>query len=98
MDACSLRELDYRQGDGIEVALLWQADDNSVSIAVVDHHLREQFAERVDPAAARDAFEHPYAYRSRATQASSRRSWASGDGGAAGVPVRRSNRFLGGRS
>jgi hypothetical protein len=63
MDARTLLELDHREGDGIEVSLLWQASDNSVYLAVVDHHLGDRFTERVDPATAREAFQHPYAHR-----------------------------------
>jgi hypothetical protein len=71
MDARSLRELDHRESNGIEISLLWQADDNSVYLAVTDHHQQDQFIERVDPAVARDAFEHPYSYRRSTTDETS---------------------------
>jgi hypothetical protein len=63
MNARGIRELDHREGDGIEVSLLWRDVDDTVYIALVDHRCEEQFIEQVDPAAARDAFHHPYAYR-----------------------------------
>ena len=65
MDVAKLRELDHREGDGIEVSLLWRAADDSVHVSVVDHRMQEQFTERVDPTAAHDAFQHPYAYHPR---------------------------------
>lgn len=65
MGARGIRELDHRENDGIEVSLLWEQASNFVYVSVVDHHLHEACTQRVDPAAARDAFLHPYAYCSR---------------------------------
>jgi hypothetical protein len=45
----SLKELDFRASDGLEVALLWQGDDERLIVEVVDTKLG-------------DAFQHPYAY------------------------------------
>jgi hypothetical protein len=98
MDARSLRELDHREGDGIEVSLLWQPADNSVYLAVTDHRRREQFTERVDPAAARDAFQHPYSYRSSTTGEKPASSAASAriDGSSRTVDDRITRRLRGG--
>jgi hypothetical protein len=56
------RELDHRSGDGIEVFLLWEPGTNGVFVAVADERTQDRFEVRVDPAAALDAFHHPFAY------------------------------------
>ena len=57
------RELDYRTADGVEVALLWHASANFLSVVVSDTRIGEFFEvvldERDD---AMDVFHHPYAY------------------------------------
>ena len=57
------RELDYRTADGVEVALLWYAGGNFLSVVVSDARIGEIFEfvldERDD---AMDVFHHPYAY------------------------------------
>ena len=58
----TFEELDYRESDGIEVSLLWDRRDNSLSVFVVDTKNDEQFELRVDGPQAMDAFRHPYAY------------------------------------
>lgn len=56
------RELDYRAGDGVEVWLLWTESTSRLFVLVVDSKLEDSFELDVDPAAALDAFRHPYAY------------------------------------
>jgi hypothetical protein len=56
------RELDRRNSNGVEVALLWSPEPNRVSVAVMDWSTGESFEVDVDPADALDAFHHPYAY------------------------------------
>ncbi len=58
----TLRELDRRTSNGIDVRLLWNADTGRVSIAVEDAHRGESLLFDVDGADALDAFHHPYAY------------------------------------
>jgi hypothetical protein len=56
------RELDSRSGDGLDIRLLWNPDDDSVTVTVADVRTQELF---VIPVAARDAaaaFQHPFAY------------------------------------
>jgi hypothetical protein len=60
-----VRELDHRNGDGIDVRLLWNSRTNRVSVAVEDDRLGEVFVLDVPGADAREAFNHPYAYASR---------------------------------
>jgi len=60
--ATAPRELDARSGDGIEVRLLWYADTDTVTIEVVDVTHTQTFELAVDPAAALDAFHHPFAH------------------------------------
>lgn len=56
------RELDYREGDGLEVALVWYLGRDAIAVKVLDTRTGERFEIPVDPASARDAFEHPFAY------------------------------------
>lgn len=56
------QELDYRDGDGLEVWLLWTASTNRLFVLVVDSKLDDSFELDVDPKDALDAFRHPYAY------------------------------------
>ena len=55
-------ELDFRDNDGIEVSLLWDRGNNSVTVFACDTRTNESFAIAVDPAQAREVFLHPYAY------------------------------------
>jgi hypothetical protein len=59
----SIRELDHRSADGIDVRLLWNSETNQVFVAVEDHRYGEGFEIRVPGSDALDAFHHPYAYR-----------------------------------
>ena len=57
------RELDSRVSDGIEVRLLWRAQDDRVLVAVRDGRTGDAFAVEVaDDQRALDVFHHPYAY------------------------------------
>lgn len=56
------RELDYREGDGLEVALVWYPGRDAIAVKVLDTRTGERFEIPVDPASARDAFHHPFAY------------------------------------
>ena len=58
----SLKELDFRASDGLEVALLWQADDERLIVEVVDTKLGDAFRLEIAASEALDAFQHPYAY------------------------------------
>jgi hypothetical protein len=58
----SVRELDHRTSDGIEVTLRWDPLTNGVSVVVRDERIGESLAFGVDPADALCAFHHPYAY------------------------------------
>jgi len=55
-------ELDRREGDGIEVSLLWNRADDRITVFVVDSRLDESLEIPVEPQNALDAFRHPYAY------------------------------------
>ena len=58
----ALKELAYRNQDGLEVTLLWDACSNEVSIDVVDQRAESQFRLPIAGRFALDAFHHPYAY------------------------------------
>jgi hypothetical protein len=58
----TLRELDRRRGDGIEVALLWHPRSGRVLIAVEDTRNSDSFEFEVEPADALPAFHHPFLY------------------------------------
>jgi hypothetical protein len=62
MNGTSTHELDHRSNDGLEVTLLWEAETNRVKVAVFDTKSGDDFDIEVDPADAKDAFDHPYAY------------------------------------
>jgi hypothetical protein len=55
-------ELDFRANDGIEVALLWQREENRLVVSVCDAATGDSFEIDVASDEALDAFQHPYAY------------------------------------
>ena len=57
-----LRELDARQGDSLDIRLLWDPATNDVVITVEDFRTDEFLIVPVDPADALEAFHHPFAY------------------------------------
>jgi hypothetical protein len=58
----ALKELAYRNQDGLEVTLLWDACSNEVSVDVVDQRTESHFRLPIAGRFALDAFHHPYAY------------------------------------
>jgi hypothetical protein len=56
------RELAQREGDGIEVRLLWSKSADRVKVTVADSRLDEEFVLDVAGADALAAFNHPFAY------------------------------------
>ena len=59
----TLRELDHRRSDRIDVWLLWREDDNQVLVSVNDEKTGDQFTIEVrEGERALDVFNHPYAY------------------------------------
>ena len=58
----TLRELDRRTRDGIDVSLLWDPRTKGVSVAVTDTRHGGSFEFGVEPGHAVEAFWHPYAY------------------------------------
>jgi hypothetical protein len=58
----AVRELDSRTNDRIEVRLLWNSSNDSVSVSVDDTRYGESFEFDVAPAHALEAFRHPFAY------------------------------------
>ena len=58
----TLRELDRRTCDGIDVSLWWDPRTRGVSVAVTDTRQGESFEFGVEPGDALEAFWHPYAY------------------------------------
>ena len=58
----TLRELDRRTHDGIDVSLLWDPRTKGVSVAVTDTRQGGSFAIGIEPEDALEAFWHPYAY------------------------------------
>lgn len=61
----TIRELDHRYSDGIDVRLLWNSGTDRVIVRVDDERLGESFELEVDGADALDAFQHPYVYAGR---------------------------------
>jgi hypothetical protein len=61
----SLRELHSRTADGIQVRLLWSADDNRVFVAVSDNRTGQAFSVEVpDGERPLHVFDHPFTYAS----------------------------------
>ncbi len=59
----TLRELDHRVSDGIDVRLLWRPRDNRTLVAVSDVKTGEAFTiEVADDQRALEVFRHPFAY------------------------------------
>ena len=56
------RELALREGDGIEVRLLWSKSADRVKVTVADAKFDEEFEIDVAGADALAAFNHPFAY------------------------------------
>jgi hypothetical protein len=51
-----------REGDGIQVTLLWHPGLNALTVSVEDTRAGRGFRLAVAPDRALDAFYHPYAY------------------------------------
>ena len=60
--ATQTRELAAREGDGIQVTLLWHPAGNALTVTVEDARVGRGFHLSVAPDRALDAFYHPYAY------------------------------------
>jgi hypothetical protein len=58
-------ELDYRENDGIQVSLLWNRGDNSLTVFVVDTKTDVSFELPIEGRDAVQAFRHPYAFAAR---------------------------------
>jgi hypothetical protein len=56
------RELAAREGDGINVLLLWHPRENALSVEVEDARIGDSFQLAVAPERALDVFYHPFAY------------------------------------
>jgi hypothetical protein len=62
---CLPCELDSRNADGIEVALLWSKLTNRLWVSVIDTRTGESFELDVKSHNALDVFHHPFAYAVR---------------------------------
>ena len=59
----SMRELDCRENDGIEVRMMWCSTNGRVSVAVNDTRTGHEFSVDVpDGTKTLDVFNHPFAY------------------------------------
>jgi hypothetical protein len=59
----TLRELDHRTNDRIDVWLLWREHDNAVLVSVADEKSGDRFTIEVrEGERPLDVFHHPYAY------------------------------------
>lgn len=56
------RELDARRGDGLDIRLLWNPADDSVTVTVADMRTAELFIIPVASHQALQAFQHPFRY------------------------------------
>jgi hypothetical protein len=62
MSRTAENELAYRNQNGLEVTLLWNAKSNEVYVDVIDHLDDTGFRLPIAGHLALDAFHHPYAY------------------------------------
>jgi hypothetical protein len=58
----TVRELAYRNNDGIEVTLFWRPADDVLTVCVCDWQRGAYFEIHPDPHLALDVFNHPYSY------------------------------------
>ena len=58
-------ELDYRENDAIQVSLLWNRSDDSLTVRLHDARTEDTFDVRVQAHEAMDGFCHPFAYAAR---------------------------------
>lgn len=56
------RELAHREGDGLEISLLWSKTADRVKVTVADSRLDDSFELDIVGADALAAFHHPFAY------------------------------------
>jgi hypothetical protein len=56
------RELASRENHGIAVVLLWDPNEDSLSVSVADSSTGDRFEVPVECSRALDAFYHPFAY------------------------------------
>jgi hypothetical protein len=63
----SLRELAYREGDGLEVTLLWDARCDRLVVSVFDPKTRDHFALQAPHEKVLDVFYHPFSYAASRT-------------------------------
>lgn len=61
-DGDSLRELAYRETDGLVVALLWDDRSDRLAVTVDDTRTGERFTVPAARDRALDVFQHPFAY------------------------------------
>jgi hypothetical protein len=59
------RELAYRANDGLEVTLLWNPDDSTLTVSVVDTRMGQTLELPVRDASPLDVFYHPFAHAAR---------------------------------
>jgi hypothetical protein len=57
-----LKNLAYRENDGLVVSLDWDSDDGSVSLTLKDRRDESSDSVPVPADSALDAFYHPFAY------------------------------------
>jgi hypothetical protein len=63
----SLRELAHREGDGLEVTLLWDERCDRVTVSVFDSKTGDCFALNAPCDRALDVFYHPFSYAASRT-------------------------------
>lgn len=59
------RELAFRAQDGVEVTLFWNAADDRLAVAVLDHRTEDSFVIRIEDESPLDVFHHPFAHAAR---------------------------------
>ena len=74
-----IRELAFREADGIQVALIWDSATDDLTVCVSDTKSESYFELSANPANAFDVFHHPYSYAASRGIAYDDTSFASTD-------------------
>ena len=62
MEQTIIKELAYRENDGVEVALFWQPAGDRLHVSVRDMKTGDVFQLRAEAGNALDVFHHPFAH------------------------------------
>lgn len=71
-----LRELNYRENDGVSVGLSWESESGEVVVFLEDARTGFHKTFSVPPESAMDAFDHPFCYLTEAESSTVERAYS----------------------